>query len=298
MIRKYILPLLAVLGLALGITTALAPVKLPALAAPLAEPARPPFAKFVAGSGIVESASENIAIAPRVSGVVTDVFVKPGTKVKAGDPLFALDSREKLAEIAVRRAAVKVGVSRVEQTRQQFDLWKGVTDRRAVSEDELITRKYAFGSAEAELELRQRELEQSQTDLDLLTARAPIDGEVLQVKVHPGEFAPANVVQSPLILLGSTNPLHLRVDVDEADAWRIGAAPAARAFVRGNSELSVPLTFVRFEPYVIPKRTLTGESTERVDTRVLQMIFRLETPDFPLFVGQLMDVFIEAQKNE
>jgi len=47
------------------------------------------------------------------------------------------------------------------------------------------------------------------------------------VKVRPGEFAPAGVTATPLILLGSLKPLHLRVDVDEHEAWRV--RPAAKA---------------------------------------------------------------------
>ena len=57
----------------------------------------------------------------------------------------------------------------------------------------------------------------------------------------------------------------------------------------------IPLTFVRIEPYIVPKRSLTGESTERVDTRVLQIIFRFDLPQIPVYVGQQMDVFIECQ---
>ena len=55
-----------------------------------------------------------------------------------------------------------------------------------------------------------------------------------------------------------------------------------------------PITFVRFEPLVVPKQSLTGASTERVDTRVLQAVYRIEGAEFPLFVGQQMDVFIDA----
>ena len=51
---------------------------------------------------------------------------------------------------------------------------------------------------------------------------------------------------------------------------------------------------MRFEPYVVPKRSLTGDSTERVDTRVLQAIFSFTRGELPIFVGQQMDVFIDA----
>ncbi len=51
---------------------------------------------------------------------------------------------------------------------------------------------------------------------------------------------------------------------------------------------------MRIEPYVVPKKSLTGDSTERVDTRVLQVIFSFTRGDLPIFVGQQMDVFIDA----
>ena len=63
---------------------------------------------------------------------------------------------------------------------------------------------------------------------------------------------------------------------------------------RGNASLASPLSFVRFEPFVIPKKSLTGDSIERVDTRVLQAVYRLERTDLRLYPGQQMDVFIEA----
>ena len=72
---------------------------------------------------------------------------------------------------------------------------------------------------------------------------------------------------------------------------------AATGACAGTPTLKTPLRFVRFEPFVVPKRSLTGDSTERVDTRVLQVIYRVERDDLPLFVGQQIDVFIDAQAD-
>jgi hypothetical protein len=105
------------------------------------------------------------------------------------------------------------------------------------------------------------------------------------------------VASAPLVLLGRSKPLHVRVDVDEHEGWRVRPGAPATGHVRGNAELKTPLTFVRFEPFVVPKRSLTGDSTERVDTRVLQVIYRVDRDDLPLFVGQQVDVFIEAKSD-
>jgi hypothetical protein len=82
--------------------------------------------------------------------------------------------------------------------------------------------------------------------------------------------------------------------VDEHEAWRVRPDARASAAVRGYANLKAPLAFVRFEPFVVPKNSLTGDSTERVDTRVLQVIYRVEGDIVPLFVGLQMDVFIEG----
>lgn len=152
--------------------------------------------------------------------------------------------------------------------------------------------------AEAQVAAAAAAVARVKTELDRLVVRAPKDGQILQVNVRPGEFAQAGnqggSSTTPLMLFGNTDVLHVRVDVDENDAWRVRGGAKARASLRGNSQMATDATFVRFEPYVVPKRSLTGDSSERVDTRVLQMIYAIKATDFPVYVGQQMDVFIDA----
>lgn len=297
MFRRYIIPLFALLGFILAIRTVIVGNKTPPFAPPVVDPPVVPYASFVAGSGIVEPKSENISIASPIAGVVQKVHVQIGEKVKAGDPLFTLDERELTARKAVQRANVEVANKELSDVRDQYNLWNSVKDKRAVSEEEFIKKRNALVTGEERLRLSQAQLAATEVDLERHTIRAPIDGEVLQVKVRVGEFAPAQAMSNPLMLLGATDTLHVRVDIDENDAWRVKPGEKGRAYLRGNTELSVPLEFVRFEPYVIPKRSLTGESTERVDTRVLQVIYSFKPGTIPVFVGQLMDVFIEAPER-
>ena len=69
---------------------------------PPLQPARTPYARTVAGSGIVEAQSENISIGSALAGVVLEVYVPSahvGKRVKAGDPLFRVDDRALAAEL-------------------------------------------------------------------------------------------------------------------------------------------------------------------------------------------------------
>ena len=244
--------------------------------------------------GLVETSTENIAVGTEIGGVVTNIYVEIGSQVKAGDPLFSIDSRATRAELATRQAAVQVAEAELAEAEYQLELGQRLTDQKVLSLEENRNRGYTAQKAQAQLAQARAQLKSTETDLDRLTVRAPVNGQVLQVKVHLGEFAPTGALPTPLILLGNVDKLHVRVDVEEHEAWRIQPEAKATAAVRGNSDLKAPLTFVRFEPFVVPKKSLTGDSTERVDTRVLQVIYRIDDNNLPLFVGQQMDVFIDG----
>jgi hypothetical protein len=69
------------------------------------------------------------------------------------------------------------------------------------------------------------------------------------------------------------------------------------AYVRGNSSISMPLKFSYIEPLIVPKQTLTGSDFERVDTRVLQVVYLFEKNSHPVYIGQLLDVYMEAKPS-
>lgn len=275
-------------------------------------PAPPPvttFSSTVAAVGLVEAASENIAIGTPLSGLVTSVHARVGAAVSPGEPLFELDTRSLRAERESRRAAVASAESRVrtaesvlEDLQDQRLRAEALAQTAVISPEELSRRRFGVHTAEARLAEAGAEVVAArallavvETELERSVIRSPIAAEVLQVNVRPGEFAVAGAPPRPLLVLGNLRPLHVRVDVDEHEGWRVKSTATAEARLRGQSTLHAPLKFVRFEPLVVPKRSLTGDATERVDTRVLQVIYEVvSSPGVPLFVGQQLDVFIDA----
>ena len=151
--------------------------------------------------------------------------------------------------------------------------------------------------ARANVDIAKAQVVQIQTDLDRWLVRAPVDGKVLQVNVRPGEYVGTPPSQA-LVVLGSVAKMHVRVDIDEHDiprAYRFfTSGVAAFASPRGDPSVRYPLSFDRVEPYVVPKKSLTGDTTERVDTRVLQVIYRVDGDAPGLFVGMQVDVFLNG----
>ena len=301
-LTQWIVPALAAVGLSAMLMTVAAGDKTFPVAAPLAQPARSPFADTVSGAGLVEASTQNIAVAAPLAGVISRVYVVAGQQAARGAPLFTLDENPLAAEIAAREAGVQVAAARVNESEaqsaeaaDQLAKVRALSDPRAISKEEIVRRETAANAAASRLKLAQAraQLKQSQVDFDRLTVRAPVAGEVLQLNARPGEFIRPGE-GTPPVILGNTRTLHVRVDVDEADAWRFKNGAKAVAYLRGNAAISVPASFVRIEPFVTPKKSLTGASNERVDTRVLQVLFAFDRAALPIFVGQQMDVFIEA----
>ncbi len=310
-IRNKILPFIAACGLVVAGMVAAQSEKETPPAQPVAQPAQAPYKAYIGGAGIVEASTDNIKIGTSIAGIVKTVHVKVGDKVKAGDALFLIDDRELRAELLVKRtdllkarASVEESKASLEDYRSQYALVRNVTDRRAVSVDEVQQRRNAQLLAEAKVESAKADVasaeaafRQTECNIERLTVRAPIDCEVLQVNVRSGEYAPTGALDTPLMMLGNLDALHVRVDIDENDAWRFRTGSRAVAFMRGNSDLSTDLAFVRVEPYVTAKTSLTGSSTERVDTRVLQVIYRFDRNALPAYVGQQMDIFVETPET-
>jgi RND family efflux transporter MFP subunit len=273
---------------------------------PLVPPPQSPYADSIGGRGLVESVNENVRIAPATSGLIREVMVKVGDKISKGDVLFAMDDRDALSQVKVQQAQVAVLEAQVAtaQTivadrKDQLDRSIRLREKNVSSEDEAKRNLFAWQAADrelqstlADLDLARARLADVRMRLDLLTIRAPRDGTILQVNIRPGEYTMVNSSETA-ILLGDISQLQLRVDVDESDAPSIREGCTGIAFLKGSREKSVPLEFVRIEPYILPKKSLSGESTERVDTRVLQIIFRFENPAIPVYVGQQMDVFLQ-----
>jgi len=277
---------------------------------PIAPPAKP-FREAVAATGILEAISDNVSIGLPAPGLISEVTVKVNDPVKAGQPLFRIDDREMRADelsrqsdLMIARAQLGVQQASVSKLEGQLSRLEAVKDQRAVSTDDLENRRHDLDVSRAQLAAARAQVAAAETALqrlnlliERLTVRSPRDGTVIQVNIRAGEYAPA-FNKPPAMVVGDIDRLQVRADVDEQNAPRIRPGNKAIAWLKGDPSVSFPLEFIRVEPYVIPKVSLTGASTERVDTRVLQVLYSLKRPPSPpLYVGQQVDVFIEAPEK-
>lgn len=387
---KWIIAVLAVMGGAFGIVQSFRVNAQQAVPPLLNEPVRTPYEHSLAGAGLIEPRSENVMIGAPEPGLVLKVFVTRGQTVKAGEPLYKLDTRSfeaqrvsleaavisaeaslaaikayrrkedepallaKIAQAEASIAQMAAGINeakaqadqsewslkdlRLHESRLQDTVASGATpqaeaDRAhyaamigeaqlAFAREHIRTMEaqrqgmaaladqtradlalYRAGpwhvdvkKAEAALSEARAKLESNKLEIERRTVRAPLDAGVLRMDLREGEYVAGGNTQAETapVVLGNLNDLHVRVDIDEFDAPRFKNGAKATAFLKGATKTPIPLEFVRAEPFVIPKRALTNSQHELVDTRVLQVVYRVVEAKNPLYVGQQVDVFIDG----
>jgi RND family efflux transporter MFP subunit len=262
---------------------------------PTYAPVIAPFEARVAGVGIVEPRSELLELGTHLDGIIDTVHVTVGDQVKKGAALFTLDERETRARLASAKAAEQEAKVALADAKSQLAFYEKIADPAAISREELTRRRFAAKRAEAVAKEAKARVKEVETELARRTVRAPISGEVLRLNARPGEYAKTGVLAQPLVVMGDTSILHVRVEVDEADAQAVKAGMPAKGALRSAGDKPVDLSFVRVEPLLQPKGNLTGDANERVDTRVLEVIYALKENTVGAYPGQQMDVFIKAE---
>jgi HlyD family secretion protein len=251
--------------------------------------------------------------------IVAELHVREAQLASAEATLARIEELPRPEEIPPSEAKVRRAEADVVAQRDLLERRERLLVHRAVPAEEVIQHRQSLTSsteallqAKAEDQLlkagswkhdktlarvdvdRQRSLvEQYRTELDRLQIRAPVDGQVLKVDVRPGEYVGTPPGQ-PLVVLGDLSKVHVRIDIDENDIPRFRPGIPGVACLRGHASHQIPLRFVRVEPYVQPKVSLTGSSVELVDTRVLQVIYALDPTDKNVYVGQQVDAFLNA----
>jgi multidrug resistance efflux pump len=237
--------------------------------------------------------------------------------------LARLEQQPRPEELPSSLARVKAAQASTVSLKDQYERSKRLVASKSLSQEEHVTRRQAYEAAvqeqaraqaeydllkagawkpdlevaRAAVEEARAQVEQIKTEIARATVVAPVDGVVLQVNVRPGERI-TELDARALVVLGDLSTHHVRIDIDERDIVRFRTGAPAKAFPRGDTAHEMTLRFVRVEPMVVPKKSLTGDNTERVDTRVLQVIYAIERSEYPAYVGQQLDVFIDAPRSE
>jgi HlyD family secretion protein len=312
-VRNKVIFIAAIVGLLIGIVSAymFGIEKKPP--PPAFNPASNPYAKGIYANGIVESyqgTGEDINIYPEVPGIIIQILVSEGAIIKKGTPLILIEDSIQRATVEQQKSQIEFASASLKNVQDQLDkLRKSYElDPRSVSKNDLDNAENAVKVAKANIEVVRKQYELAETLLSKYTVKAPIDGAILAINAAVGSYISAQGTYDtytqgfdPVIVMGrSQTYMGVRCYIDEILISRLPQASQmhAQMFIRGTNT-SMPLEYVRVQPYVSPKIELSSQRTERVDVRVLPVIFRFERPkDIDVYPGQLVDVYIGEKEKE
>lgn len=143
--------------------------------------------------------------------------------------------------------------------------------------------------------------------LDKFIIKSPIAGKILRINAAVGSYVspqgiynPYTEGMDPVTTMGEVEVyMEVRCYLDEILVPKLPAGDklSATMLIRGLTNKAIPLEFVRIQPYTTPKIQLSDQKQERVDVRVLPIIFRFKKPaDVNIFAGQLVDVYIRGKQ--
>ena len=262
--------------------------------APIKPVATSIYQNSVAGSGITEPKGELINVGVDIAGIVSKIYVSAGAKVKVGQPLFMIDDREAKANYDLKKASYRASIIQTKDLKEQFKRVKRIKNKEAISKDEMNKKQYAYELAVEKENQAKAELKLAKIAFDKRIIKSPIDGEVLKVNVKLGELYGQGFNPKASMLIGDLAKMYVRIEVDEIESHKVKNGGEAIAILRGNSDLKIPLEFVRIEPYIVPKTTITGAASEKIDTRVLELLYSFDNSEYKILVGQQMDVYINT----
>ena len=232
-----------------------------------------------------------------------------------------LDIAKAQMELAI--AGLKTAQDQLDKQKRSYELYP-----KSVSRNDLDNAENAVKVAKANLEVVQKQYEltragawvydikNQERQYDALSKaaaasnallakyviKAPSDGVILSINAAIGSYISAQGTydtytqgSNPVLVMGDAqNYMGVRCYIDEILIQRLPKSSEMKAemFIRGT-DLRIPLHYVRVQPYVSPKIQLSNQRTERVDVRVLPVIFKFEKPkNANVFPGQLVDVYI------
>jgi RND family efflux transporter MFP subunit len=244
--------------------------------------ARRDVGSVVKATGIVKPmVGAEVRVGSSASGVVSRLYVRIGDRVKKGDLLAELDSRELSARRDAAEAVVRLASANLTYTRTDLQRKWDLSESGVVARSELDLAQQAYGVAEQQYEQAQANLGDAITQLGYTRIVAPIMGTVESVSTQEGETVAASLAAPTFVTLLDLSRLEVWAYVDETDIGRIEVGQKATFTVdtygdyefQGRVTAIYPqaqirdnvvdyVTVIRFQPP--PDRVLRPEMTTTV----------------------------------
>ncbi|WP_069308542.1 efflux RND transporter periplasmic adaptor subunit, partial [Methylobrevis pamukkalensis] len=159
-------------------------------------------------------------IRPRVDGIIEERLFTEGTEVKAGDPLYRIESASYAAALAAAEAAQQKAEASVQSARARSDRYAQLARIQGVSEQDLEEARASYLSAQADVAAAKADVDAARINLDYTTVQAPISGQIGVSSVTAGALVTASQTTA-LATIRQLDPIYVDLTDSSANLLRV-----------------------------------------------------------------------------
>ena len=164
---------------------------------------------------------QDVEIRPKVQGFLTQINVREGQTVSAGQILFVLDNETYQAQVRQAQAAVNTAQQQVNTAQLTYENSKMLHENKVIGDYELKTSENAFESAKAQLAQAQAAVASAREQLSFCFVKSPASGVVGTLPFKKGALVSAS---NTLTTVSNISSMEVYFSVTEKDAMALAAA--------------------------------------------------------------------------
>jgi len=252
-----------------------------------------PFSAVAEGKADVEGGI--IQVASRTAGVVREVDVLEGDKVRKGQvlarqeddaPRLAVDTAQATVEqVKAQLDLTQVQIATAEREKARLADLNGVVSHQQVDQaaDAVADAEATLASQRAAVDVAQTQLNEARYRLEQTIVRAPADGVIVRRYANPGTGA-STLNVTPMFDLEPAGARIVRAEVTETDLPTISVGQSVSILPEADQTKAYAGTVLRRAAVFGARKLQSDDPAERTDERVVEVV--VSAAGAPFLVGQ------------
>ncbi|WP_395054960.1 efflux RND transporter periplasmic adaptor subunit [Polaromonas sp.] len=223
-------------------------------------------------------ASRVAQVRARAAGILQKRLFREGSDVKAGQPLFTIDSAPYAAQVASAKAGQARAEANLAQATALAERYKTLVAANAVSKQEFANAVAAQKQAEADVAIGRANVQTASINLGYAAVTAPISGRIGRALVTEGALVGQGDA-TQLAVIQQINPMYINFTQSASEVMKLRNGLESGQFKRAGSgqAASVRIVLEDGSEYAKPGRLLFSDLT--VDATTGQITLRAEVPN-------------------
>ena len=238
---------------------------------------------------------QDVEVRPKVSGFITRVYVHEGQVVKAGQPLFSIDSETYQAAVRQAQASVNTARAQLNTARLTYENNKKLFDKKVIGQYELSTAQNTYATAQASLSQAMAALASAKETLSWCMVKSPAAGVIGNLPYKAGALVSASSVD-PLTTVSDVSTVEVFFSMSENDI--LGLTKTAGSVTAALKDLpEVKLQLVDGSLYNHPGKVVKMSGVINSSTGAYSLIAHFANPERLLKSGGAGQIIIPRTDN-